>query len=212
MDSPVGGVLGFADVDGDGFLDASALGGLEPEVDGDGYMALAESEGDDISADVGGYLQGLTNDALPATLFTAPSGDLASALYSLGYDGFVRLHAGVESDDMTVGATGGTPVVMQVVTRPFLLGRARQRKRVRAIFVSAIHPEAMTVTVAVRGSGVQAQQHILSFPATALGQSCRRRALTHLVADEPQVEVYVANDAKISVVGLAAELLREPIG
>lgn len=193
------------------YLSEVSGSGVESESDTDGYMTLAVGGGDPLGEDADGYLSIVTNDTLPATLFTAPSTERATGIYSLGYDGYVRKHFDTADDDTHSDGTTGVTVTMSVITRPFLMGRPRQRKRVRAIHVSVVSDAAVTLTVAVRGGGSQATQHTLTFAATALSESRRKRALTHLVADEPQVEVYAANDCRLSLVGVSAELLKESI-
>lgn len=207
--SPVGGdVLLGSD---DGIYLSNESDGDQVESDVDGYMALAAGAGVTLSGDVDSYLRVITNDALPATLFTAPSEDRATVVYSLGYDGFVRRHLDATADDMLSNGTGGTDVTMTVVSRPFLMGRARQRKRVRTIHMSVVSDDDVSLLVAVRGGGVEAEQHSVTFAGTALGQSRRKRVMTHVIADEPQVAAYVDSDAKVSLLGISAELLREAV-
>ena len=207
LNSPVGGdVLLGSD---DGIYLANVDGGSEVGADADGYLTLAAS-GVTLGGDLDGYLGAVTNDTLPATLFTAPSATNPSTLYSLGYDGYVRRHFGVSKDDELSDGTSGTDVTMTIVSRPFMLGRARQRKRVREVYVSAISDEDATVEVAVRGGGVETRRHTLTFAATGLQQSRRKRAMVNVVADDPQVVCFVTSDAKVALVGVGAELLKEP--
>ena len=207
--SPTGGDVLMGSDDGT-YLSEMPVGS-EADTDAEGYLKLVSEGGVVLADDADGYLTTTTNNALPGTLFVAASAVTSTCLYSLGYDGFVRRHADVDADDMEFDGTGGTPVTMSIVSRPFLMGRARQRKRVRAVHVSIVHEDPTTVLVAVRGGGTQRAQHALSFAATALAQSRRKQMMTNLVADEPQVEVYVTSDAKVSLIGVSAELLRERV-
>jgi len=210
MLSPTGGDVLFTV--SDDYLVAGTAG-VQADADADGYMVLATvaGGGDSIDADADGYLEIVTNDTLPATLFAAPCSTRTTAVYSLGYDGYVRLHFGVANDDTGSAGTGGSDVTMAIVSRPFLMGRARQRKKVRAVHLSVVSADAVSVTVAVRGGGQQGTQHTLSFAATALQQSRRKRAMVNITADEPQCEVQATNDAKVSLIGISAELLREQV-
>jgi len=204
--SPVGGDVLLGSEDGV-YLD-NVAGGLGIDADADGYATLSAT-GFNLAGDLDGYLSAVTDDSLPATLFAAPGLDRMTAIYSLGYDGYVRRHDGVTKDDEVFGGTGGTDVTMTIVSRPFLVGRARQRKRVRIIHVSAVSASAMTIDVAVRGGGVESARHTLTFAATGLEQSRRKRAMVSVVADDPQVVVFCTNDSKVSLIGISAELLRE---
>jgi hypothetical protein len=204
--SPVGGDVLLGSADGV-YLD-NVVGGLGIDADADGYATLSAS-GFNLAGDLDGYLSAVTDDSLPATLFAAPGTDRMTAIYSLGYDGYVRRHDGVSKDDEVFGGTGGTDVTMTIVSRPFLVGRARQRKRVRIIHVSAVTAVAVTIDVAVRGGGVESARHTLTFAATGLEQSRRKRALVSVVADDPQCVLYVTADCKVSLIGISAELLRE---
>ena len=208
--SPTGGDVLFA-VSDDYLVVGTA--GVQADADAEGYMTLATvaGGGDPIRADADGYLEIVTNDTLPATLFAAPCSTRNTTVYSLGYDGYVRRHYGVANDDTASDGTGGSDVTMAIVSRPFLVGRARQRKKVRAVHLSVVSADAVTLTVAVRGGGKQGTQHALSFAATPLGQSRRKRAMVSVVADEPQVECYSATDAKVSLIGISAELLHEAV-
>ena len=207
--SPSGGDVFFGS--DDGYLVAVGVG-LQADADADDYMTLATgSGGDSLAADADGYLSIVTNDTLPATLFFAPCASRATTIYSLGYDGFVRRHFDVTTDDAASNGTGGSDVTMSVVSRPFLFGAPEQRKRVRVVHVSVVSADPVDVTIIPRGRGVQGNSHTVSYPGTALLESRRKKVLTHIVADEPQVEVQTTSDAKISLIGADAELLRDSL-
>jgi hypothetical protein len=208
LQSPIGGDVSLGTSDGM-YLDA-VTGGSGVTGDANGYLTLA-ANGFIVAADLDGYLEVVTDDTVPATLFSGPDSSGMTTIYSLGYDGFVRRHSGATKDDELFGGTGGTDVTMTLISRPFLLGRPRQRKRVRAVHVSAEIPDAMSLVVAVRGGGVQGARQTIAYAATGLSQSRRGRAMVNVVADEPQVECCVTNDAKISLLGVSAELLREQV-
>lgn len=209
--SPDGGTILFGG-DSDGYLTAVA-GGAEATSDGNGYMSLvsgAES-GDPVDEDANGYIQVVTNDTLPASLFVSRTTDRTSTLHSLGYDGFVRKHYGVDNDDMASDETGGTAVAMTVVSRPFLFRRPRQKKRVRAIHVATLNDASATVTVLLRSGGKPGPEQTVTMPATALNQSTRKRAMTRMVGDAPQVEIRSTDDIRLSLAGVSAELMKEPV-
>lgn len=198
-------------VDDDGYLTAGATG-FEAESDADGYLRLAalSTGGEAVGEDADGYLESDTNDTLPATLFIAPTIDRPTVVYSLGYDGFVRVHRGVDADDMLSDETGGTDVEMVVVSRPFLLRAARQRKRVRIIHVAAITDSAATLTVLVHHHGAtSSSEKTVTIEAGADSHADRKRALVNLISDDPHVEVRTTDDVKLSLVGISAERLRE---
>ena len=199
--------------DADGYLEADVAGGVEVKSDPEGYFTLAALGvgGEAISEDADGYLTSSTNDTLPATLFAAPSALSASAIYSLGYDGFVRRHENVAADDMLSGGTGGTAVEMTLRSRPFLFGAPRHRKRARVIHVTSAQESAATLTVLTRGEGTSTAQSV-SVPATATGEAHRARAMTKLDTDAVVVEVRTTADVKVSLIGLSAEILRERSG
>ena len=99
-------------------------------------------------------------------------------------------------------------------SRPFLLGRARQRKRVREIQVQSIQHGASTLTVLAREEGATTPEQTISIAATTSGleESERRRVMTKLDADTPVVEVRSTDDVRVTMIGVSAELLRERVG
>jgi hypothetical protein len=194
----------------DGYLDAGTSG-VDAVSDAAGYLSLASaSGGGDSIASVAGYLSTVTNDALPATLFVAPGTARPSMVYSLGYDGFVRLHYGVNNDDTLSDGTGGVPVEMTVVSRPYLLGRPRQRKRARAIHVAATSTAPAVLTVLSHAGLKRSPERTINIPGTIDDDPQRSTAPTYLVADEPHVEVRTTDDVKLTLIGLTSELMREP--
>ena len=211
LQSPTSGDLLFGGGD-DGYLEVVA-GGAELDADGDGYMILADDYdyGDPIVADADGYFEITTNDALPATLFIAPATGKPTALYSLGYDGFVRRHYGVASDDMLAAGTGGTQVAMTVRSRPFLVGRIKQKKRVRAVHVASSQDTAATLSVSVVGRGTSTAAQTVTMSALGSDAAYRARILTKFDADNPEVQVVTTGDVRISLLGISAQLLKERV-
>ncbi len=207
--SPTSGDLLFA-VGTDGYLEIAA-GGAELDTDDDGYIILATEHdyGWPIALDADGYLEVVTNDTLPASLFISPATDEPNALYSLGYDGFVRRHSGVASDDMLSAGTGGTAVAMTVRSKPFLLGQIRQKKRVRIAHIASIQSSAATLSTSVKGGGTSTAAQDITMSALGSGAAYRTRMMTKMDADNPQVEVVTTDDVQISMLGISAKLLRE---
>lgn len=210
--STVGGNLLFSG-DVNGYLTALG-GGFESKADNNGYWTLVtEGEGGDLLSDDGnGYLQVETDDALPATFFTAPISDRPCTLHSVGYDGFVRKHDGVNSDDLLSDSTGGIAVTMTMVSRPFFQRWARQRKKSRVIHVKAISDVQATLELSVRANGTASAQKTMTIPATAFNQGKRRREMISMIGDAPQVELRSTDDIRVSLIGLSAQLLRERVG
>jgi hypothetical protein len=195
-------------VDADGYLTAAAGVGNDADDDADGYLVIASTVGNGVSLseDADGYLQSAFNDTTPATLFTAPSADRPSVLYSAGYDGFVRRHDGVDTDDTVSDGTGGVPVEMQIITRPFIMGRPRQRKRTRRLHIAAIADAAATVTVVIGNT-----TRTVAINASTDGSAFRASTAADFKSDTPQVTVKTTDDIKISLIGITAELLREQV-
>ncbi|KKL12905.1 hypothetical protein LCGC14_2531090, partial [marine sediment metagenome] len=209
--STSGGDLLFGG-DSDGYLTA-VPGGFDAKSDANGYMTLVTGGegGDLVSEDANGYIEVVTDDTLPATLFLAPITERSGALHSVGYDGFVRKHYGVNSDDMISAGTGGVAVAMTIVSAPFLFKRPRQRKKTRAAHVTAIADASATLTLVVRSGGKTTGEKTMTIPATAFNQGKRRRILTSIVGDAPQLEVRTTDDVRISLLGLSSQLLREVV-
>jgi len=200
--------------DSDGYLSSTGTNEVVP--DANGYMSFVTTPtaGEPVSEDTDGYLTSAGSDALPASLFIAPATNKPTALYSVGYDGFVRRHFDAGSDDLTSASTGGRVVELTLRSRPFLLGRARQRKRVREIQVQSIQHGASTLTVLAREEGATTPEQTISIAATTSGleESERRRVMTKLDADTPVVEVRSTDDVRVTMIGVSAELLRERVG
>jgi len=207
--SPEGGDLYFTG-GADGYLTTSG-GGFQANATATGYMELVTTGGDWVTGDASGYLANVTNDALPATLCIAPATDSPGVVYWGGYDGWVRRAHGVDLDDMDSDGTGGSTVTMNIITRPFLFKRARHIKRSRVIHVQSLQDAEATVTVLVRGAGVQGDPQTLTMPATSLGHSVYKKARIKVDGRAPQVEVSTDDDVRISMLGLSAEVLRPPV-
>lgn len=194
-------------------------GSLPMRVGHQGYATLETGggSGDTISVDGQGYLGIDANDALPATLFMAPNSETGQSpvLHSLGYDGFVRKHWGGYVDDEDMDGEGGLPVQMTIVTRPFLFGRVRYRKKTRVVRVAAICDQSATVGVRVRSGGTVTSESSIVIAGTDYEQPKRNRAMVSAVGDQPQVELVTssANEGplRIALIGVAAEILEEPV-
>ncbi len=204
-----GGEVLFTSPGGD-YLE-TGMGGQMAFADSAGYMQLG-SIGDPTVPDGAGYLESVTNDALPATLFVAHDPVRGKAVHSVGYDGFVRKHFGVDSDDVLSDDTGGTPVTMTVVSRPHLFQRPTRRKRARIIHLGGINSVESTVTMLVRTRGVAGAERIKTVPATSSNQGRRVKATVHAVGDAPQIEIRTEDKFRLSLLGLSAEIMREEIG
>ncbi len=208
--STSGGDLLFGG-DSDGYLTVVG-GGFDSKAVDNYWTLVTEGEGGDlISEDADGYLEVVTDDTFPATLFMAPTTDRVAALHSIGYDGFVRKHHGVDSDDIASDGTGGVAVAMTLVSAPYLFKRPRQRKKVRAAHVTAIADAEATLNLAVRAGGRTTGEKTMTIPLTAFNQGQRRRIPTSIVGDAPQLELRTESDVRISLLGLSAQLLRESV-
>jgi hypothetical protein len=197
----------------DGYLTTSLTGSFT-KADSQGYMTLAGAgeSGDPLAEDaLGEYLELATNDAVPATLYLAPDADAGQVVHSLGYDGFVRKHYDVDADDELFDRSGGVDVTLTLIPRPFLLGRPRQRKRVRRVHVAAINDDAATLSVAVRSEGVLGTARDVTIPATNFNQAKRKRVMVHAIDDSPQVVVTTTARTRVSLVGISAAVLKEPV-
>lgn len=198
--------------DANGYL-TSQPGGLAARVGADGYMQLAAT-GDPVSGDAGGYLSTLVDDTLPSTIFMSQvAGGGAPVVYLGGYDGFVRRQYAANTDDTLSDGTGGNLVTLSLVSRPFLAGAPQQRKRVRGIHVAAIADSTITITALIRAEGSSIAQRTFQIPATAYSQARRHRPpiRVNAVADAPQVELQTTDDARLVLVGVSSDLMREPL-
>ena len=176
-------------------------------------MFATEAGGaDPIIEDADGYLDAATDDALPATLFIGPSHTGGRVVHSAGYDGFVRHHYGsdYDKDDELVTPSGGVDISMTLVPRPFVMGAPRRRKRVRAVHVAAINESSAAVTVAVRAAGTIGATTSLTIPGTQYNQAKRARAMVSGLDDAPQIELTTTARTRIALVGVSAEVTREP--
>ncbi len=202
-------------VDADGYMAEDAEGfSLRADLNGYASLATAGSSGDPVVVDSDGYIAQDPNDSLPATLYMAPAPDGGLVVHSAGYDGFVRRHFGADQDmdDELSDVTGGEPVTMRVVPRPFVMGSPRRRKRVRAIHVGAINDQEATVSVVLRSGGQAGTAKEITIPASDFGQLKRGRAMVHGIDDTPQIEIITTDRTRIALAGISAELLREPVG
>jgi hypothetical protein len=197
-----------------GYLITAATGrSLRTGAAGYAAMATAGVGGDTIQQDAEGYLTVVEKDELPSTLFVGPHGGSGQAIvvHSLGYDGFVRVHYDADNDDMPASGDGGNPVVMLVVTRPFLFRQPRTKKHVRAIHVAAIAPEEASVTMAVRATGKPTAARTKTIRPAANEMPYRIRAMVSAEGDAPQVELATTDHIRIALIGASAWLKREPI-
>lgn len=204
----------FFDNDAQGYLTAAPGGvGSEVEADAQGYMSLvgAMGGGEPVGEDANGYLESITVDELPASLFVAPSSERSGVVYSVGYDGFVRRHYGVDKDDMSSDETGGTDVWLRMVSKPNIYKNPRQRKRVRRLHVSSLQETESSVIVQARARGLVGPEHTLTMLAYGLDHAYRGHAMTTLIGDTPQIEVRSADDVRITLLGMSCELMREPV-
>jgi hypothetical protein len=211
LQSPDSGDVLFAG-DADGYLIEDA-GGAEAKADANGFMSLAGSSesGDPISEDADGYLEVVTNDTLPASLFIAPVSGRPSTVYSVGYDGWVRRHYDVDNDDMASDETGGTAVTLSMIGKP---GGQQKRaanllKRVRTIHLGSIQEDAATISVRLRGKGTTTGTEDVTMSALGVDHAEHERVKTKFDAYAPQVEVQTSDDVRISLLGMSYELLRE---
>lgn len=156
----------------------------------------------------------------PGSFFVGPSAQRGSCVYSQGNDGFVRRHddrdtGGVDTDDvLSTGATdSGSTVTLEIVSRPFLFRRPRQRKRVRGVHVASIHGGNKNVTVQVRADGVASSSSTVTITGDSnFDQPKRKLAYVKIDGDAPQVRLTATDDVRIALLGCSAELLRERIG
>lgn len=204
--NPVTALLFSETGDTDGYLTVDA-GGVTLEADDDGYATLDEDGDTIVYEDADGYLSD-SNDTLPATLFMAPSANKSRVLYSIGYDGYLRRHSAVDVDDALYDRTGGSDITMTIVSRPFLLKRATQQKRVRRVDVASIQDSESTLSITVSGTGSTTTALTTTQEALGSGVADRNHIMTRLDADNPVVQVTTTDDVKLTLVGLTAELLR----
>jgi hypothetical protein len=203
-----------AAADAEGYLQEDAVSGVRLDVDEDGYAEFGADASDGLPTeeDAEGYLSSAITEEVGASLFIAEDDERGSAVHSVGYDGFVRKHQGWgDNDDVTSTGTGGVVVEMQVVTRPFLQGSVRHRKRTRVIHIASIQDNASEVTVSVRANGAGFPTQTLAMPATTFDQPKRKKAMVKADGDEPQVVLTTEDDVRVAVLGVSAELLREPV-
>lgn len=205
-------VLFDDDADAEGYF-ATDAGGTGLRNGAEGYADLAEVGEGSVKTieDAQGYLSSDIANALTASLFVAADDTRGSVVFSAGYDGFVRKHDSVDLDDMLSDGTGGFDVELNVVSRPFLFGNPRQRKRSRVIHSAVIADAATTADISVRANGaVLAEHENVAYTATAFNQPKRKGTRTLAIGDEPQVVFTSVDDVRLALLGLSAEKMREP--
>ncbi|MCR4340142.1 MAG: hypothetical protein NUW01_09700 [Gemmatimonadaceae bacterium] len=210
LSSPTGDIKLLGDANG--YL-TSGIGGYQTDSDTDGYMNLAYtgSGGDPIGEDANGYLETVTDDTMPAVLFVAPTASSPGVVHSVGYDGFVRVHATGDKDDVLKDGTSGSDITMSLVSRPFFFGAPRNLKKVRVAHVASINSVAADVHVGVRSYGEVSALQTVTIPAGALTQAKRKRVMVTGRGDAPQLELHTTDDVRISLLGLSATVLKERV-
>lgn len=198
-------------VDGVGYLSFSDTPTFYEARSQGGYLSLEAdaSDGEPVTSDGEDYLASATVGWLPSTLFSADRGEEVGAINSLGYDGFVRYHETGAKDDVMSDGTGGAPIGFFLVSRPHLFAAANLRKRVRALYVSGVADADAEVTLALRTRGVTGALRTLTLPASSLDQPRRVKALVSARGDNPQIELRTTAQVRFSLLGAAAEILRE---
>jgi hypothetical protein len=146
------------------------------------------------------------NNAVPATLFGS-----GENILSVGYDGYVRRQDTGDTDDALADGTPGTDITLTLVSKPFIMRAPRRRKRVRLVHVSTIQERDIDVSVSVRAGGVATASQTACIEATGFNQPRRRRFVFSAVDDAPQVEVRTTDPVRVVLVGVSAELIREPV-
>lgn len=195
----------FFSVDASGYIQNDATG-YEAGVDDRGYIEPALSGGSGYAGyvDSDGYIDTFTDDSLPATVFV-----YKRKLYSLSYDGFVRLHNDNDNDNEASDAAGGVNVAMRVRSRPYLFNAARNRKRARYAWFSLRTNAAATVQVsAVSAKTVGSPKTAIVAPSTSLAGRRDRTSVSGL-GDAPQVEFVTTDRVKLVMLGMDANVLRE---
>jgi hypothetical protein len=133
-------------------------------------------------------------------------------VYSIGYDGFIRRHYGVDKDDVLSDDSGGTDVTLTVVSRPFLMRKPKHRKHVRVIHAASIqNGVAATLAVMLRGRGTTGASQDLTMEDLGTDTADRQRAMVDMKADAPQVEVQSTDDVRLTMLGASAQILREAV-
>lgn len=199
--------------DAQGYEEEDAAGvGLRSDVNGYEVLDTINAGAIPIAEDASGYEDEVTDDSFPSSLYMGPGADSEQVLHSQGYDGFVREHGGYDQDDELVPGGSGQDITMTVVSRPFLMGSQRRRKRVRAVHVAAIQTAAAEYEVGIRASGVLGTLVDVDMEGTAFNQPFRAPpAMVHAVGDSPAVEVRTTDRSRLAVVGVSSELVREPV-
>jgi hypothetical protein len=154
-----------------------------------------------------GYWDLVTNDTLPAALFTADVGTEAQVPVSVGYDGFVRRMDTEDMDDVLANGTGGVAINDRLLSRPMLMGEAFRKKRGRTVRVKGTTTTTRTPTVKLVYDGTAGTAHTLSMES---GGPVSVRAKVNGRGKELQVDITSAGaGTKISALEIGAELLRE---
>jgi hypothetical protein len=124
----------------------------------------------------------------------------------------VRKHFGATNDTEESDGTGGADVTMVVVSRPFLFGRPRHLKRARVAHLGAIADTTSQVDLRLRIGGDTKAARTVSIPATNFDQAKRKRTMVSGVGDAPQIEATTTARVRFSMIGVSAEVLKEPVG
>jgi len=156
-----------------------------------------------------GVLKLATKDFVPATIFTADhdSEDRAGALWSGGYDGFVRRMEFGDLDDVLSDDSGGEDVSAWIRGRPETFGDQFRRKRLRSIRTALKAKAGGTIDVypVIDGqAGSKVTKTLRSQETTQVA-----RALVTGKAYLPQVDLRFTDDLTIQGTAPSAELLRE---
>jgi hypothetical protein len=199
--------------DTDGYLKLDATGhGIRKDYQGYARATEVGEDGDPIVADGNGYLEQTFVNTLPACLYTLSTTHSPTEIYSLGADCYVRSHAeGLHKDDMNHDETGGNNITMIVISRPFLMRSVKRKKHARVIHIASLQESNATVYARVRGGGTMSTLRTLTMRGLGLDDADRRFARTTLKADAPQVEMRTTDEIRLMMLGLSAEVLREPV-
>jgi hypothetical protein len=210
---PSGEAAIFFAGDANGYLVVDAAG-KGTQDDYYGYMRLVGSgeTGDLLEENVDGYLESTSIDNVPACMTTVPTVRNTTEVFTLGHDCWLRRHSeGLDKDDMHSDESSGSEITMKLISAPFLMGEPRRRKRGRVIHIASIQENAVTIDARMYGHGETSSFKAVEMDALGLDHAARKRVTTNLKADAPQVEIWTTDDVRISMLGLSAEILREPV-
>lgn len=197
-------------------------------IDGNGYLELQDGPSRDSGDTVAGYLENVStggqfmaldgsgyldftaalHDHAAIFLATLASGALASTPISGGFDGFVRQLEKGDTDNAAIGGIGGESISFKLITRPFLFKQPIREKKARIVRVSSQQADAGTLSVRVKADGMDKTAHSITLAANSKPTSKKARVSAKGIA--LPVEVTSSDDIKISVVEVAAKMLRQP--